>query len=142
MEILDDQFAALEYAREQCELLAQEASSLLRGYAMIAGDYNSVLGGMFGHVDITSQSANQDLMALLKQLIALLESGQPFMLSSDLLNILQGRDMHIHSAPVIPTQVATTQPIQMAPLHPMPQQANVKYVKTSTYADDNMPNVR
>ena len=139
MEILDDQFAALEYAREMCELLAQEACSMLRGFVMIAGDYNTVLGGMYGHVDISSLSANQELMSLLRQLIGLLESGQPFMLSSDLLNIMQGGDMYIHTAPI----QATTQPVQMAsPLPPRPQQATLKYVKSSAYADKNMPNVR
>ena len=142
MEILDDQFAGLEYAREQCELLAQEACSLLRGYMMIAGDYNAVFGGMYGHVDISSQPANQELVSLLKQLIGLLESGQPFMLSSDLLNMMQGGDMHIHTGPAAPMQSAVVQPVQLAPQPTRPQQSNVKYVKTAAYADENMPNVR
>lgn len=53
----------------------------------MAGDYDCQLSGVYGDVD-SSGDKESDLIPLLKQLIALLESGGPFTLSSELLNLI------------------------------------------------------
>ena len=40
---------------------------------------------MYGDTTLTSSTSNQELIPLIKQLIAMLESGKPFVLSSRLL---------------------------------------------------------
>jgi len=143
MEALDDLYAALEYSRERCYLLAQEARDLLTGVALTAGDFDGTLGGMYGHMDGSSSLGNQELLLLLRQLIALLEAGGPFVLSSDLLNIVQGGDVHIHGANVQqPVQRTVAAPLVMAAPPPQPQVATVQYVTTSAYVDESGPNVR
>ena len=96
METLDSDHSALEYARQRSELLTIEAKAILAGNMLVAGDYDCVLAGVYGDAELSSASSNQELVPLLKQLIALLEAGGPFMLSPDLLNIINGGDINIH----------------------------------------------
>ncbi len=115
MEGLDEEHSTLEYARQRNELLTLEAKALLTGAITIAGDYDCTLPGVYGEGDLASSSANQELIPLLKQLIALLESGQPFSLTSDLLNVIQGGDINIYGGQM--TQM-TQQPAPQQPVKP------------------------
>ena len=87
MEDLDKAHSALEYARQRSELCCQEAKVVLTRSSLLAGDYDSQLTGVYGDAD-SAVSQDSELVPLLKQLIALLESGGPFYLSSDLLNLI------------------------------------------------------
>lgn len=87
MENLDEAHSSLEYARERSELCATEAKTVLTRASLLAGDYDCQLSGVYGDVD-SSGDKESDLIPLLKQLIALLESGGPFTLSSELLNLI------------------------------------------------------
>lgn len=69
------------------ELCATEAKTVLTRASLLAGDYDCQLSGVYGDVD-SSGDKESDLIPLLKQLIALLESGGPFTLSSELLNLI------------------------------------------------------
>ena len=87
MEHLDSAHSALEYARERAELCCQEAKVALTHSSLLAGDYDARLTGVYGDADSTA-SQDSELVPLLKQLIALLESGGPFYLSTELLNLI------------------------------------------------------
>ena len=99
MENLDEKHAALEYTRERNELLTVEAKVVLMNSAVLAGDYDVVLSGIYGAYHLMNSSADNELVPMLKQLIAMLESGGPFLLSSDLLTIInQDGDQNIRRA--------------------------------------------
>lgn len=87
MEALDSAHSSCEYAREHSELCSREAKIVLVRAELIAGDYDCQLSGVYGDVDSQSGS-DSELIPLLKQLIAMLESGGPFYLSPDLLNLI------------------------------------------------------
>ena len=99
MEALDEDHSALEYARQRAQLLTLEAKAILSGTMVVAGDYDCLLAGVYGDADLAAASTNQELVPLLKQLIGLLEGGGPFVLSPDLLNIIQGGDRNVCSMP-------------------------------------------
>lgn len=113
MEMLDEHHATLEYARERSEVLALEAKSVLTNNIAIAGDYDCMLVGVYGdlHLSLQSGSCNEEMIPLLKQLIAMLESGQSFVpapaASGANINIYQG-DLKISGTkvtqPAVPTQ--------------------------------------
>ena len=84
---LDEAHSALEYARERSELCATEAKMVLTHEALLAGDFDCQLSGVYGDVENTGEK-DSELIPLLKQLIAMLESGGPFTLSSELLNLI------------------------------------------------------
>lgn len=84
---LDEAHSGLEYARERSELCATEAKLVLTHEALLAGDYDCQLSGVYGDVE-NSGEKDSELIPLLKQLIAMLESGGPFYLSSELLNLI------------------------------------------------------
>ena len=88
IENVDEQHSALEYAREFSELCAAEAKVVLTRSALLAGDYDAQLTGVYGDADSTGNQ-DSELIPLLRQLIAMLESGGPFYLSPELLNLLQ-----------------------------------------------------
>ena len=126
MEMLDGHHATLEYARERSEILALEAKSVLTSSLSIAGDYDCTLVGVYGDLDLSLQSGgcNEEMIPLLKQLIALLESGQVFggtpttpAAPAGNLNIYQG-DMKI-TQPAIPRQVLEAAP-GAAGIQPVP----------------------
>ena len=48
METLDRAHSALEYQRQRNELLTLEARDVLSGAALVAGDFDCVLGGVYG----------------------------------------------------------------------------------------------
>lgn len=87
MEALDEAHSALEYARERSELCAIEAKIVLTHAGLIAGDYDCQLSGVYGDAD-SQGGSDSELVPLLKQLIAMLESGGPFNLSPELLNLI------------------------------------------------------
>ena len=87
MEDLDKAHSALEYARQRSELCCKEAKVVLTRSSLLAGDYDAQLTGVYGDAD-SAVSQDSELVPLLKQLIALLESGGPFYLSTDLLNLI------------------------------------------------------
>ena len=87
MEDLDKAHSALEYARQRSELCCQEAKVVLTHSSLLAGDYDAQLTGVYGDAD-SAVSQDSELVPLLKQLIALLESGGPFYLSTELLNLI------------------------------------------------------
>ena len=88
IENIDEQHSSLEYAREFSELCLAEAKVVLTRSALLAGDYDAQLTGVYGDADSTGNQ-DSELIPLLRQLIAMLESGGPFYLSSELLNLLQ-----------------------------------------------------
>lgn len=61
------------------------------------GSYDCVLSGVYGELNLTSSSSDQELIPLLKQLISMLESGAPFVLTSDLLSGHGGQHLHLHA---------------------------------------------
>lgn len=87
-ESLDEAHSSLEYARERSELAAAESKIVLTRSGLLAGDYDCQLSGVYGDADSSAESESE-LIPLLKQLIAMLESGGPFYLSSELLNLIQ-----------------------------------------------------
>ncbi|XP_062603182.1 uncharacterized protein LOC134264959 [Saccostrea cucullata] len=87
IENVDEAHSTLEYARERSELCATEAKTVLTRAGLLAGDYDCQLSGVYGDVD-SSGEKESELIPLLKQLIAMLESGGPFTLSSELLNLI------------------------------------------------------
>jgi hypothetical protein len=89
MEHIDEHHASLQYARQFSELCAAEAKVVLTRSALLAGDYDAQLTGVYGD-SVASGNQDSELIPLLRQLIAMLESGGPFYLSPELLNILQG----------------------------------------------------
>ena len=123
MEMLDEHHATLEYARERSEILALEAKSVLTSSLSIAGDYDCTLVGVYGDLDLSLQSGgcNEEMIPLLKQLIALLESGQMFggtpAAPSTNVNIYQG-DLKV-TQPAIPRQVLDAAP-GAAGIQPVP----------------------
>ncbi|RUS80256.1 hypothetical protein EGW08_011985, partial [Elysia chlorotica] len=87
VETLDEGHSSLEYAREFSELCAKEAKIVLTRSALLAGDYDAQLTGVYG--DLTDAAGqDSDLVPLLRQLIAMLEAGGPFYLSPELLNFI------------------------------------------------------
>ena len=89
VEKLDEAHSALEYARQRSELCCQEAKVVLSHSALLAGDYDAQLAGVYGDADSGANSSqDSELVPLLKQLIAMLESGGPFYLSTELLNLI------------------------------------------------------
>lgn len=88
MEALDEAHSALEYARERSELCAIEAKIVLTHAGLLAGDYDCQLSGVYGDVYSQGGGSDSELIPLLKQLIAMLESGGPFCLSPELLNLI------------------------------------------------------
>ena len=96
-EKLDEAHSSLEYARQRSELCCQEAKVVLTHSALLAGDYDAQLTGVYGDAD-SAAPQDSELVPLLKQLIALLEAGGPFYLSTELLNMINsaagGRDVH------------------------------------------------
>lgn len=102
VEQLDEAHSALEYARQRSELCCQEAKVVLTHSSLLAGDYDAQLSGVYGDVDMGQSQQDSELVPLLKQLIAMLESGGPFYLSSELLNVIKnaagGSNVHnIHN---------------------------------------------
>ncbi|KAH3750553.1 hypothetical protein DPMN_185080 [Dreissena polymorpha] len=89
VENLDEAHSALEYARQRSELCCQEAKVVLTHSALLAGDYDAQLSGVYGDAATTETEKDSELVPLLKQLIAMLESGGPFYLSSELLNVIK-----------------------------------------------------
>jgi hypothetical protein len=90
VEQLDQAHSALEYARQRSELCCQEAKVVLTHSALLAGDYDAQLSGVYGDAASTSvMEQDSELVPLLKQLIAMLESGGPFYLSTELLNVIK-----------------------------------------------------
>ncbi|XP_070551144.1 golgin subfamily A member 6-like protein 25 isoform X1 [Ptychodera flava] len=79
-EQLDEDHSALEYARERSELLGLEAKVVLTNAAMLAGDYDATIPGVYGEDNIPSASSNKEIIPLLKQLLAMLERGAHFTL--------------------------------------------------------------
>jgi hypothetical protein len=94
-ENMDDAQAGVEYARQRNELLMTEAKGVLTGEVIVAGSYDCTLPGVYGDGDLTSASSNRELLPLLKQLIAMLESGGPFVLSSELIAALSGGNVSV-----------------------------------------------
>ncbi|KAK3082981.1 hypothetical protein FSP39_010678 [Pinctada imbricata] len=88
METLDQAHSSLEYARERSEMCAVESKLVLTHAALLAGDYDAQLSGVYGDIG-SSGEQDSELIPLLKQLIAMLESGGPFLLSSELLNLIK-----------------------------------------------------
>ena len=70
----------------------------------IVGSYDCSIGGIYGELNLTSSSSDQELIPLLKQLIAMLESGSQFVLSSDLLSGMGGQHLHLHAGGQQPVQ--------------------------------------
>ena len=68
-------------------MCAVESKLVLTRAALLAGDYDAQLSGVYGDV-ASSGEQDSELVPLLKQLIAMLESGGPFYLSSELLNLI------------------------------------------------------
>jgi len=97
MKALDEAHSYLEYIRERAAMLAREAKAVLNGEAMPAGTFDCFLSGVYGESDLTSKQANSELVPLLKHLISLLESGGPFVLSPELLNIINGGDINMYN---------------------------------------------
>lgn len=89
VEQLDEAHSALEYARQRSELCCQEAKVVLTHSSLLAGDYDAQLSGVYGDADMGQAEQDSELVPLLKQLIAMLESGGPFYLSSELLNVIR-----------------------------------------------------
>lgn len=81
----------MEYSRQRSELCCQESKVVLTHSALLAGDYDCQLTGVYGDTSSSSSAVEQDseLVPLMKQLIALLESGGPFYLSTELLNVIK-----------------------------------------------------
>ena len=96
MEILDEEHSSLEYARQRNELLTLEAREVLDGSALLAGDYDCQLSGVYGEIDLSCAESDREVVPLLKQLLHGLEANQRFVLSPELLKIIQG-DTHIHN---------------------------------------------
>ena len=48
MEAIDKDLAELEYDRELSELLTEEARNVLKGSAVVAGDFETVITGIYG----------------------------------------------------------------------------------------------
>ena len=115
MELLDEEYAALQYARQRNELLTIEAKEILEGSTFVAGSFDCVLCGVFGEGDLR-EPPNQELIPLLKQLIAMLESGKGLVLSGDIINMLQGNsvihsgNINIHSATRMQASESVTGP--------------------------------
>ena len=89
VEQLDEAHSALEYARQRSELCCQEAKVVLTHSSLLAGDYDAQLSGVYGDADMGQNQEESELVPLLKQLIAMLEAGGPFVLSSELLNVIR-----------------------------------------------------
>ena len=109
MEMLDEHHATLQYARERSEILALEAKAVLTGNLAIAGDYDCTLVGIYGDLDLSLQQGaiNEEMVPLLKQLIALLESGQSFVMAPAITNVNIHKGMlNITGANVIKPAVA------------------------------------
>ena len=87
MEALDQCHATLEYARQKSELCATESKVCLTRSALLAGDYDAQLSGAYGFGK-TVDDGDSELVPLLRQLIAMLQSGGPFYLSPELLNLI------------------------------------------------------
>ncbi|XP_067940386.1 myosin-2 heavy chain-like [Watersipora subatra] len=101
--------AHVEFFREIAEILAKEAKDLLTGNGFVAGSYDCMIGGIYGELNLTSTSSDQELVPLLKQLIAMLESGSQFVLSSDLLSGISGQHLHLHAGQTGHTVKSTVQ---------------------------------
>lgn len=89
VEKLDQAHSSLEYARQRSEMCCQEAKVVLTHSALLAGDYDAQLSGVYGDAANSQAEQDSELVPLLKQLIAMLESGGPFYLSSELLNVIK-----------------------------------------------------
>ena len=50
LEILDKAHSTLEYARQRNELLTLEAKEVLNGSALVAGDFDCMLSGVYGRI--------------------------------------------------------------------------------------------
>lgn len=120
MENLDKTHSQLEYHRQTNELRTREARDVLSGAALVAGDFDCVISGVYGietpmfselcyftvyfsppgegDVNLSSDASNQELVPLLQKLLALLESGSPFILSPQVLNLLQGGNTNIYES--------------------------------------------
>ena len=86
---MDQAHSAVEYARQRSELCCQEAKVVLTHSALLAGDYDCQLSGVYGDATSTEHEKESELVPLIKQLIAMLESGGPFYLSSELLEVIK-----------------------------------------------------
>jgi len=71
------------------ELCCVEAKVVLTHAALLAGDYDAQLSGVYGDAESSTSEKESELVPLIKQLIAMLESGGPFYLSGDLLNVIR-----------------------------------------------------
>ncbi|CAH1270800.1 Hypp4441 [Branchiostoma lanceolatum] len=108
-ENLDEEHSSLEYVREKAELLGLEAKNVLTGAVVVAGDYDATISGVYGD-DLTSPASSRELIPLLKQLIAMLESGGQFQLS------VEGGQLFSTGTGAAATQTATTAHRGLAPL--------------------------
>ena len=146
MENLDEDHSSLEYIRQCNELLTVESRAVLLGQVLMAGEYDCIIPGVYGETDLTSSSSNHELVPLLKQLISLLESGGPFMLSPELLNIIQGGDINVYGGPQMPppahtailqpTTVAQQQAPPVSQQPPMAKKMEVGHVQRAAPAAD------
>lgn len=93
MENLDKKQSAVEYSRQRSEILMNEAKAILNGEILVAGEFDWSSAGIFS--DQEGESSNE-LLPLLKQLLQMLQNGQPFYLSSDLLTTIQGGDLTVY----------------------------------------------
>ena len=140
IENVDEQHSALEYAREFSELCLAEAKVVLTRSALLAGDYDAQLTGVYGDADSTGNQ-DSELVPLLRQLIAMLESGGPFFLSSELLNLLQqgqagGNTSHLTNINIQghqggQGQQGSGQQQQQQQKPPQPKKTSSKLVKSS-----------
>ena len=140
IENVDEQHSSLEYAREFSELCLAEAKVVLTRSALLAGDYDAQLTGVYGDADSTGNQ-DSELIPLLRQLIAMLESGGPFYLSSELLNLLQQgqagdstshvTNINIHGQQGGSGKQGSGQQQQQQQKPPQPKKTSSKLVKSS-----------
>lgn len=57
-------------------------------FLVLIGSYDCSLSGVYGEMNLSSSASDQELVPLLKQLIAMLDYNAPFVLSSDLITNL------------------------------------------------------
>lgn len=89
IEYLDEAHSYVEYTRQRSETCCKEAKVVLNHSAIVAGDYDCQLSGVYGDAASSVAEKESDLILLMRQLIAMLESGGPFYLSTELLNVIR-----------------------------------------------------
>ena len=130
-EALDEEHSDLEYIRERNQLRMLEAKSLLSGILTIAGDYDCILGGVYGETNLSTESTSHEMIPLLKQLLAMLENGVPFVMTPQLMNRLQGGDSDIYQGDLMvgsagmPQGQKTGQQMKLAKAQPQVESQHV-----------------